>query len=155
MGEIGFYHLTRTPLDQALAKLLGRVLGQGGRALVLCSGPERLTLLDDRLWLSEEPIWLPHGSSNAAGLVARPELQPIWLTLDDVGPEGVPNGAQFLFLVDGAESGALERFARVFDLFDGSDELAVVAARRRWSAAKAKHAVSYWHQGPSGWERRG
>jgi len=34
MSEIGFYHLTRTPLEQALPKLLGRVLAGGGRALV-------------------------------------------------------------------------------------------------------------------------
>ena len=35
LAEIGFYHLTRMPLEQALPRLLGRVLAQQGRALVL------------------------------------------------------------------------------------------------------------------------
>ena len=40
MTEIAFHHLTRTPLDQALPKLLGRVLAGGGRAFVLCGSEE-------------------------------------------------------------------------------------------------------------------
>ena len=42
MAEIGFYHLTQTPLEQALPKLLGRVLASGGRAMVLLATRERL-----------------------------------------------------------------------------------------------------------------
>lgn len=154
-AEIGFYHLTRTPLDQALPRLLGRVLAQEGRALVLCAGPERLAVLDDALWTCAEPDWLPHGAPRHAGPLGDPALQPIWLTTEDAGPEGAPNRARFLFLVDGAESARLDAFDRVFDLFDGNDEAAVAAARRRWSAARAAgHALSYWQQGPRGWERK-
>ena len=36
MTEIGFYHLTRTGVEQALPKLLDRTLAAGQRALVLC-----------------------------------------------------------------------------------------------------------------------
>ena len=46
MTDIGFYHLTRTRLDQALPKLLGRVLGSGGRAYLLCGEVERAKALD-------------------------------------------------------------------------------------------------------------
>ncbi|MBX9699867.1 MAG: DNA polymerase III subunit chi, partial [Acetobacteraceae bacterium] len=146
--EIGFYHLTRTPLAQALPRLLGRVLGQGGRAMVLCAGPERLAALDDGLWLSADPDWLPHGAPRHAGVLGDASLQPIWLTTEDVGEAGAPNGARFLFLVDGAESARLEAFDRVLDLFDGQDEAAVAAARRRFAAARAAgHALSYWRQG--------
>ena len=68
---------------------------------------------------------------------------------------GAPNGARFLFLVDGAESARLDAFDRVIDLFDGQDEAAVAAARRRWKAAKAAgHALTYWQQGPRGWEKK-
>jgi DNA polymerase III subunit chi len=42
------------------------------------------------------------------------------------------------------------------DLFDGNDEAALAAARRRWAAAKAAgHALSYWQQGARGWEKKG
>ncbi|WP_264811938.1 DNA polymerase III subunit chi, partial [Gluconacetobacter johannae] len=36
MAEIGFYHLTRSSLEQALPPLLGRTLDAGRRAVVRC-----------------------------------------------------------------------------------------------------------------------
>jgi DNA polymerase III subunit chi len=151
MTEIGFYHLTRMPLEKVLPKLLGRVLEQGGRAMVLCGGPERLAALDAGLWLSSDPDWLPHGTP-AAGQAA---LQPIWLTTEDAGPEGAPNGARFLFLVDGAESVHMPAFDRVLDLFDGNDAEAVAAARRRWQVARsAGLGLAYWQQTDRGWEKK-
>ncbi len=148
MTEIGFYHLTRMALDQALPKLLGRVLAQAGRAQVLVGNPERLPALDDALWKCADPHWLPHGTA-ATG---HPEMQPIWLTAEDAP---AANGARYLFLVDGAESARLAEFDRVFDLFDGNDEVALAAARARWKAAKAAgHALSYWQRGQRGWEKK-
>ena len=147
MSEIGFYHLTRTPMEAALPKLLGRVLAQGGRAVVRLGDPARLASLDASLWLSADPDWLPHGTPQTG----HAERQPIWLTTEDEAP----NGARFLFLVDGADSARLGEYDRVFDLFDGGDEDAVAAARRRWSAAKAAgHVLTYWQQGARGWEKK-
>ncbi|KAA2214197.1 DNA polymerase III subunit chi [Teichococcus oryzae] len=148
MSEIGFYHLTRTPMEAALPKLLGRVLAQGGRAVVQLGDAARLDSLDASLWLCADPDWLPHGSARSTG---NPDLQPIWLTTE----EEAPNGARFLFLVDGASSSRLEAFDRVFDLFDGGDEAAVQAARQRWSAARAAgHSLTYWQQEERGWQRK-
>ena len=84
------------------------------------------------------------------------DLQPIWLTTGDVSELGSPNGARYLFLLDGAGSARLALFERVFDLFDGRDEAAVQAARSRWTAAKAAGlSLSYWQQRAQGWERKG
>jgi len=147
MARIGFYHLTRTGAEAALPKLLGRVLAEGGRAMVLSPEAERIAALDSALWVCGDPDWLPHGTP-ASG---HAELQPIWLTTED---GAAPNGARFLFLLDGAESAALDAFDRVFDLFDGGDEQAVAAARRRWAAAKAAgHELTYWKQTARGWEK--
>ncbi|MBW4023249.1 MAG: DNA polymerase III subunit chi [Proteobacteria bacterium] len=147
MAEIGFYHLTRTSTDQALPPLLGRTLAAGERAVVLCGGAERLAALDTALWVCPNPDWLPHGTP-ATG---RAEQQPIWLTETDEAP----NGARYLFLIDGASSARMDAFVRVFDLFDGNDEAAVATARQRWIAAKgAGHQLSYWQQGGRGWERK-
>ena len=147
MAEIGFYHLTRTGSDQALPQLLGRTLAAGQRAVVICGTEERLAALDTALWLSTNPDWLPHGTPTAG----HADLQPIWLTNRDEAP----NGARFLFLVDGADSARLDAFERVFDLFDGGDEPAVAAARQRWTAAKAAgHTLTYWQQTPRGWEKK-
>ncbi len=146
MTEIGFYHLTRSTADQALPKLLGRTLAAGQRAAVLCGSEARLKTLDDALWASADPDWLPHGSARTG----EAELQPIWLTTQ---PEA-PNGARYLFRLDGME-GDPAAFERVFDLFDGADEAALAAARRRWVAAKgAGHQVTYWQQGERGWQKK-
>lgn len=146
MAEIGFYHLTRTGPDRALPQLLARTLVAGERAVVLCGAADRMDAIDKALWQAGE-AWLPHN----AGPVEDPDLQPIWLTAADGAP---PNGARFLFLVDGAESANLGTYTRVFDLFDGKDAAATTAARRRWTAARAAgHALTYWRQTERGWRQ--
>jgi DNA polymerase III subunit chi len=146
VSEIGFYHLTRTSAEVALPRLLGRTLAAGQRAVVLCGSEARVAALDEALWAAPEPDWLPHGSARTG----EADLQPIWLT----AVEEAPNGARYLFLIDGQTADAAH-FDRVFDLFDGADAAAVQAARHRWVAAKAAgHAITYWLQGERGWEKK-
>jgi len=147
LTEIGFYHLTRTGLAHALPKLLGRTLAAGKRALVLCVDENRAANLDKALWDAPEPDWLPHGTPADGD----PDLQPVWLDVDDAAP----NGASFLFLTGGAETARLNAFERVFDLFDGNEQAELEAARRRWKAAKAAgHALTYWQEGERGWQKK-
>jgi DNA polymerase-3 subunit chi len=146
VSEIGFYHLTRTGLTEALPQLLARTLAAKQRAVVLCCSDDRVAALDRALWEGAEQ-WLPHGTAADGDA----DLQPIWLATDDAAP----NGGRFLFLVDGTATARLEAFDRVFDLFDGNDPPAVAAARDRWRAAKAAgHALVYWRQGARGWEKQ-
>ena len=148
MSEIGFYHLTRTGPDKALPQLLGRTLASGHRAVVLCGSAARVKTLDAALWEWPDPDWLPHGTVESGD----PDLQPIWLTTEDEAP----NGARFLFLIDGTNSARLASFDRVFDLFDGSYGAAVASGRERWRAAKAAgHVLTYWQQLARGWEKGG
>ncbi|MBY4639366.1 DNA polymerase III subunit chi [Gluconacetobacter entanii] len=147
MAEVGFYHLTRSTLEQALPALLGRTLDAGRRAVVRCGDEGRVKWLDDALWRATDPVWLPHGT-RALG---HESWQPIWLTAG----EDVPNGATFLFLIDGMSADGMGDFERVFDLFDGHDENAVAAARQRWKACReAGHTLTYWQQQAKGWTRR-
>ncbi len=146
MTEIGFYHLTRTTVAHALPMLLGRTLAAGQRAVVVCTDEARVAALDKALWECTEPDWLPHGTAADGNA----DLQPIWLATDDAAP----NGARYLFLVDGAGPARIDAFPRVFDLFDGKDEAALIAARARWKAARdAGHTLTYWRQGAKGWEK--
>ncbi len=147
MTSVDFYHLTRTGPEAALPRLLGRTLDAGQRAVVLLRDPARVAVISRALWASQDPPWLPHGSS----LTGEADLQPIWLGIEDEAP----NGAHYLFLLDGAVSARLAAFERVFDLFDGRDETAVQAARSRWTAAKAAgFTLAYWQQRERGWERK-
>jgi DNA polymerase-3 subunit chi len=146
MAEIGFYHLTRTGAEQALPALLGRTLAAAKRAVIRCNS-DRVASVDTALWVCPQPDWLPHGTAA----MGQADLQPIWITDADEAP----NAATFLFLLDGQNSERLGSFERVFDLFDGGDETAVAAARVRWKAAKdAGHLLTYWQQGPRGWEKK-
>lgn len=145
MTDIGFYHLTRTGAERALPQLLNRTLAAGQRAVVRCASTDRVAALDAALWDSAD--FLPHGTASDGDA----EIQPIWLTADDENP----NGAKFLFLLDGADGGDLARYDRVFDLFDGKDEAQVQAARERWRVAKkAGNVLTYWQQGERGWEKK-
>ena len=144
MTQVGFYHLTRSTLAQALPQLLGRTLAAGQRAVVLGSSAAGLDALSAALWA--QPAWLPHGTAADGD----PDLQPIWLTV-----EAEPlNGARYLFLVEGAQTDGLAAYERVFDLFDGNDPDAVAAARLRWKAAKdAGFTLAYWQQTDTGWKK--
>ncbi len=80
------------------------------------------------------------------------ERQPVLITL---GMEN-PNGAEALFLIDGAEPGEIEGFTRAASC------CSTAATRRRWprragswSGFKAAGAaVSYWRQGETGGWRK-
>ena len=145
MTEIGFYHLTRTKLEQALPALLGRTLAAGERAVVLCGDPARVEALDRLLWECPDPDWLPHGTARTGDA----DLQPIWLT----DAEESPNRARFLFLLDGREAEP-SAWNRVFDLFDGGDPAQVESARQRWARLRASgHTPIYWRQSEQGWTK--
>jgi DNA polymerase-3 subunit chi len=145
--EVWFYHLERTALDQALPDLLERTLARGWKALVRTGSPERVEHLDGWLWAYRDDSFLPHGLESEPEAARQPVL--ISRGFDN------PNRADALFLIDGAEPGALDGFTRCVILFDGRDEAAVASARGRWKTLKeAGHPVSYWQQGERGWEKK-
>ena len=148
MAEIGFYHLLATPLERALPRLLAQAWTRGYRIVVRAASAERIEHLNALLWTYDDASFLPHGSARDG----NPARHPIWLTDGDDNP----NGATMLVLVDGAEPGDLAPYPRIADLFDGSDEAAVEAARDRWRRLKAAgHTLTYWQQTGAGWEKKG
>jgi DNA polymerase III subunit chi len=147
LAEIGFYHLSSTPLERSLPRLLERASTQGYRVVVRAASPERVEHLSATLWTYDEAAFLPHGTARDGNAT----VQPIWLT--DGGEN--PNGASMLVLVDGVEAEDIGSYARCADLFDGNDAGAVEAARTRWRRAReAGHSLTYWQQTASGWERK-
>lgn len=148
MAEVGFYHLTKWPLETALPRLLERVLSSGHRAVLLAPSKERVEDLTIHLWTYDPGSWLPHGSARDG----HAKDQPIYLT----DTEEVPNGADVLVVVEGMRPEFADRFARVLDLFNGRDEDAVAAARERWRHYQAAgHALAYWQQTDTGgWQQK-
>lgn len=145
--EVWFYHLERSDLDQVLPELLERTLKRGWKALVRATAPERVEHLDGWLWAYRDESFLPHGAADEP----QAAQQPILLTL---GFENA-NGADVLFLVDGADPGDLGGYARCMIVFDGRDEGQLAIARSQWKALKGKgHPASYWKQQERGWEKQ-
>jgi DNA polymerase-3 subunit chi len=147
VAEVFFYHLSSTPLDRALPRLLEEAWSKGDRVVVKAPSPERVEELNRMLWTYGEASFLPHGSASDGS----PRQQPIWLTDRDENP----NGAALLCLVEGARSGDLSVFARCLDLFAGDDAAAAEGARARWRQARREgHELGYWQETRSGWQRK-
>jgi len=146
--EVWFYHLERTTLDQALPELLEKTMARGWKAVVRAGAPERIEHLDGWLWSYRDDSFLAHGCADEP----HAAQQPVLLT---TGVDN-PNHAQALFLIDGAEAGALDAYQRCILLFDGRDESATAQARRQWAAfRKDGLPTAYWRQGAErGWEKQ-
>jgi DNA polymerase-3 subunit chi len=143
--EVWFYHLERQGLDQVLPTLLERTLQKGWKALVRAPSGDRVEYLDGWLWSYRDDSFLPHAAGAQAG-----EADPVALVADEANP----NRAEALFLVDGAEPGALDGYARCSVIFDGRDEAALQVARAQWRKLKdAGFSAVYWRQGQGGWEK--
>ena len=148
MGEVRFYHLTERPLESVLPVMLEKSLERGWRVLVRGTEPARIEALANDLWTYRDDSFLPHGTAREGS----PDAQPVYLTLGDDNP----NGANVLFLVDGADFSAPADYERIVYLFDGRDEDALSQARGSWKTAKAAGIrTTYWQQEQGGrWVKR-
>lgn len=148
MAEIRFYHLTRSRLEEALTRLLQRVIARQDRAVVLAASLERVEALNAHLWTHDPASFLAHGSARDGNAAE----QPIYLTATLENP----NGAKFLMLCDGADapSGdalAAHGYETVCELFNGHDEAALANARTHWRGYReAGQNVSYFQQNDDG-----
>lgn len=121
MSRVDFYHLQNQRLEDVLPKLLEKAYGTGKKIVVKIGNEERVEFLNSLLWTYNDTSFLPHGSRKDGFA----DMQPIWLTAGD----DVPNGAEFLFLTDGARTDweTISRFERVFNIFDGNSEESLTA----------------------------
>lgn len=150
MTRVDFYHLQRVSMEEALPKLLEKAYETGKNVLIKVGNEARVEFLNTALWTYDDQSFLPHGSKKDGNA----DMQPIWLTANDDNP----NGAQMLFLVDGALVGTdnLGGFERVFNLFDGNAPEALEQARSFWKQVKAAGLECfYWQQDESGrWKQK-
>ena len=148
MGEVYFYHLTRSPLEVALPMLLERALAKGWRVAVRAHEAARIEWLDVRLWQGSEESFLPHGI--VGGL--HDGLQPVLLTTGVL-----PVGVACLMVVDGAEVQPEEcqSAERTCIVFDGNDAQALATARGQWKALTgAGLAAQYWSEDGGRWQKK-
>ncbi len=147
-GELWFYHLERSSVDDVLPELLEKTLARGWSALVNSPDADRLAALDQHLWTWRDESFTPHAIAGDGDEARQPVL--LTLTGDNL------NNAQCLFLLDRAPVQDFSAYARIIILFDGHDESAVTAARGLWKQASSAGAtVAYWRQSEAGrWEKK-
>jgi DNA polymerase-3 subunit chi len=145
MTQIQFYHLTATPLDRALPKLLEKIVSAGYRVALTAADEDHVEALNQCLWTYDPASFLPHGSVKDG----HPDAQPVLISTD----ANCANQANLLFVTDGRM--AEGDFERVVDMFDGGDEHAVASAHGRWTNYKnAGGELAYFKQTAQGnWEK--
>ena len=147
MTDVAFYHMTRSSLEQALPRLLERILETQKRAIVYGATQERIDSLNTTLWTYGRGSFIPHGTHKDG----NPEDQPVWLTTENENP----NNATFLLVIENQTLPTLDTYERCLILFDGNDETAVKDARATWKTLKGLgHTLAYWAQDKDGrWEK--
>ncbi|MBQ8870903.1 MAG: DNA polymerase III subunit chi [Alphaproteobacteria bacterium] len=143
--RVDFYHLQKQVLEDVLPKLLEKAYVTGKKIKVKVGNEARVDFLNSLLWTYNDEAFLPHGSKKDGNA----DLQPIWLSAD----EDNPNDGEFLFLVDGATETpeVLEKFERIFNIFDGNSNEALNKAREFWKQLKSANVeLHYWQQSSDG-----
>lgn len=139
--QVDFYHLTVAPLDRVLPSIAEKVLGSGGRLLIVAGDPAVRTRIDQLLWSYNPASFLPHGQAGEAWDGDQPAL-----ITEGVTPT---NAARNVALVDGLWRDEALAFERAFHLFD---EDSIGAARAAWRALGEREGVErrYWRQDENG-----
>ena len=131
--QIDFYHLRDADLATPLAMLADKTLASGHKLLILAK-KESHVAISERLWSFRPDSFMSHGADENEGH----EHAQIWLT-SDVAINQI--NARFLALTAGLEPPEALKFDRVFNLFDGTSDTAVAAARDSWKRWSAKDDV--------------
>ncbi len=140
---IQFYHLLSTSRERAVPKLMEKALRAGNRVVMLLDNDNALKTMSNALWSNDPDSFLPHGSTREG----REQEQPIFLSLTDSNP----NNADICCVLNGSLPESAEQFSKLLDVFDGTREEAVTAARQRWAHYKSKgYALQYIKQQPGG-----
>ena len=151
MAAISFYHLTTTPLERALPKLLERAYSGGYRIVLTAESDVRVEQINQLLWTYDPASFLPHGSNNEP----NPEMQPILLSTY-AEPLNSQEGVENLLVITDGRKIVQSSFTRILDIFDGNDPESIAAARQRWGEYKnAGHEISYFSQNDQGgWQKK-
>lgn len=143
--QVDFYHLTAMPLERALPQIASKVVGGGGRLLIVAADEGQRQALDRLLWTFAAESFLPHGQIGGVDDARQPIL---------IAPEvNAANGARHVALVDGEWRDDALDFDRAFHFFD---EERIREARAAWKALAGRDGVErrYWKQNEAGrWEQ--
>ncbi len=147
--QVSFYHLSKTNLEEALPKLLEKVLEIDGKAIVLCNDAGKVKLVDGLLWSVGGKRFIPHATANDNDI----EHNPIFVT----STEENPINANFLVNLKFDDSDFYSKFQRTLLVFSGSSDSELNHARGLWKKLKGDSSfeLKYYQQNDKGaWEEK-
>jgi len=149
LGAVHFYHLTSTPLERALPRLLEKSYAGGFRTIVVADNDMHVEQLNSLLWTYHADSFLPHGSAKDG----NSERQPIFLTSEIPMEAGEK---EILFITSGILAENTAPYDRVIDMFDGSSPQSLSGARSRWKQYKDSGCeLHYYQQTAAGsWDKK-
>jgi DNA polymerase-3 subunit chi len=143
--QVDFYQLGSTPLEQVIASIAQKLLGEGKRLLVVAEDQGPLGRLDRMLWDQGPTSFLPHALTGGS----EDARQPILLA----SQTDAPNLARNILIADGQWREAALTFDRAFYLFDAAT---LEGARLAWKLLAGREGVErrYWAQVDGRWKQQ-
>lgn len=143
--QVDFYQLGSTPLEQVIASIAQKLLGEGKPLLVVAEDEGLLGRLDRMLWDQGASSFLPHGLAGGS----EDARQPILLAAQTEAP----NLARNVLIADGQWREAALTFDRAFYLFDAES---LEGARLAWKLLAGREGVErrYWAQEGGKWVQK-
>jgi DNA polymerase III subunit chi len=143
--QVDFYQLGSTPLEQVIASVAQKLLGERKRLLVVAEDQGLLGRLDRMLWDQGPTSFLPHGLAGGSEDVRQPILL--------ASQTDAPNLARNILIADGQWREAALTFDRVFYLFDAAT---LEGARLAWKLLAGREGVErrYWAQVDGRWKQQ-
>ena len=148
MSEVYFYHLTQTPLEVALPKILERALSADWSVELRIGIKAEEEPISDAIWKGPDESFLPHCSENNDKLHDYPIV---------LSKSPLSEVRDCLIVVDQAElqENEVEKFKRVCLLFDSKNEIELTNARETWkSLSDAGLKTSYWAEENGKWTKK-
>ena len=144
MHQIDFYHLSSSDFIKPAVQIAEKALLHGKKTLILV--PEnKVSDVSVYLWSEKTDSFLAHGMKGDD----LAEFSSIWLSSSS---EENPISATYVILTNGILLDELAGFERVFNLFDGQEELAKEKARNQWRnwSANTHNTCRYFTQTQTG-----
>ena len=129
--QVDFYQLGSTPLEQVIASIAQKILGEGKRLLVVAEDQGLLGRLDRMLWDQGPTSFLPHALAGGS----EDARQPILLA----SQTDAPNLARNILIADGRWREAALTFDRALLFFDEGGKQ---AARGTWRLFDQREEVT-------------
>jgi DNA polymerase-3 subunit chi len=149
VGDVYFYHLTKSPIFTVINDLISKCMAKGWRIAIVGKQLKNLEYLNILLWESKDNVFIPHGLSNGI----NDDDQHVLLTINPIDY----STRQVLIVIDDAEfiSSDSSHLERVCILFDGNNFESLAEARSKWKLITgAGIPAQYWSQAAGNWEKK-